>query len=307
MLTPAELEPRILKNQHSRPEHFVVHISDTHLLSTDDSLYESTVNSDANLQKLFAGLLESGCQPEALIFTGDLADKGETGAYRKLAQMVEPIAKKLGCEVIWVMGNHDDRKNFRMNLLDEYPSESSIDKVYNINGLRIISLDTSVPGHHYGEVNSEQLVWLADVLSVPAPHGTILAMHHPPIPSVLDLAAVVELQDQHSLGEILRGTDVRSIIAGHLHYSSSASFVGIPVSVASATCYTQDLNVEVGGTRGQDGAQAFNLIHVYEDTIVHSVVPLGNYPTVGKFVSAKETQRILQEEGILVKEPAILV
>ena len=123
--------------------------------------------------------------------------------------------------------------------------------------------------------------WLAAELKNSAPHGTILALHHPPIPSVLDLAVTVELRDQASLGEVLRDSDVRAILAGHLHYSTSATFVGIPVSVASATCYTQDLTVAAGGTRGRDGAQGCNLVHVYEDTVVHSVIPRGTGKTVG--------------------------
>ena len=53
---------------------------------------------------------------------------------------------------------------------------------------------------------------------------------------------------------VLAGTDVRMILGGHLHYSTHSLFAGIPVSVASATCYTQDLTVPVGGTRPRDGA-----------------------------------------------------
>ena len=81
---------------------------------------------------------------------------------------------------------------------------------------------------------------------------------------MLDLAVLVELRDQAGLAAVVRSSDVRTILAGHLHYSTTATFAGIPVSVASATCYTQDLNVPVGGTRGRDGAQAFNLVHVYD-------------------------------------------
>ena len=98
---------------------------------------------------------------------------------------------------------------------------------------------------------------------------------------------LVELRGQSALAGVLRNSDVRAILGGHLHYSTTATFAGIPVSVASATCYTQDLNVPVGGTRGRDGGQAFNLVHVYEHTIVHSVVLLGDTPAVGELVTRR--------------------
>src|SRR5690606_41973655 len=113
---------------------------------------------------------------------------------------------------------------------------------------------------HHGEVTPEQLEWLAEELASPSIDGTILVMHHPPIPSVLDLATSVELRDQAPLAAVLQGSDVRAILAGHLHYSSTATFAGIPVSVASATCYTQDLLVREGGTRGRDGARSLHLV-----------------------------------------------
>ena len=282
--------------EYPRPNHFLLHISDTHLLAGGGRLY-GTVDSEALLRELFAELEASGSRPEAIVFTGDLADKGEPDAYARLRAIVEPAAARLGASVIWVMGNHDDRGAFRAGLFGELPSDRAVDRVYDVNGLRVITLDSTVPGHHYGEVTGDQLDWLAEELAMPAPHGTILALHHPPVPSVLDLAVSVELRDQRGLAEVLEGTDVRSIIAGHLHYSTTATFAGIPVSVASATCYTQDLNVEFGGTRGRAGAQAFNLVHVYEHTVLHSVVPVGDYPALD-FITAEETKRRLAADGI---------
>lgn len=284
--------------EYPRPDHFLLHLSDTHLLAGDKRLYGS-VDSAARLAQLFAEVEASDGRPDAIILTGDLADHGEPDAYDRLREIVEPAAERLGAQVIWVMGNHDDRASFRANLLDELPTTNPIDHVYNIGGLRIITLDTTVPGHHHGEVSGQQLEWLANQLSVPAPDGTILAMHHPPVPSMLDLAVAVELRDQASLALVLRGTDVRSIIAGHLHYSSMATFAGIPVSVASATCYTRDLNVPVGGTRGWDGARAFNLVHVYPNTVLHSVVQLGDYPAL-EHIDAKESARRLSESGVQI-------
>ncbi|AYE97846.1 phosphodiesterase [Mycobacterium paragordonae] len=291
---------RLRAAEHPRPDYVLLHISDTHLVGGDGPLY-GDVDADGRLGELLGQLNHSGVRPDAIVFTGDLADKGEPAAYRKLRDLVEPFAADLGAELVWVMGNHDDRAELRRLLLDEAPSMAPLDHVRIIDGLRIITLDTSVPGHHHGEIRPAQLDWLAEELATPAPDGTILAMHHPPIPSVLDLAVTVELRDQAPLGRVLKGSDVRAILAGHLHYSTNATFVGIPVSVASATCYTQDLTVAVGGTRGRDGAQACNLVHIYPETVVHSVIPLGGGNTVGTFVSPGQAQRNIAEAGIFIE------
>jgi 3',5'-cyclic-AMP phosphodiesterase len=290
---------RLRAAEHPRPDYVLLHISDTHLIS-DGCLY-GAVDADGRLGELLEQVTHSGVHPDAIIFTGDLADAGEPEAYRKLRAVVEPFAAGLGAELVWVMGNHDDRAALRSWLLDEAPSMAPIDGVRMIDGLRIITLDTSVPGHHYGEIAEGQLQWLASQLGTAAPHGSILALHHPPIPSVLDLAVTVELRDQASLGRVLKGSDVRAILAGHLHYSTNATFVGIPVSVASATCYTQDLTVAAGGTRGRDGAQACNLVHIYPDTVVHSVIPLGTGNTVGTFVSPVQAQRKIADSGMFIE------
>jgi 3',5'-cyclic AMP phosphodiesterase CpdA len=283
--------------EYPRPNHFILHLSDTHLLA-NGRLYDR-VDSEARLRKVFDDLERSGARPEAIVFTGDLADKGEPVAYGKLRAIIDPAARRLGAQTIWVMGNHDDRAAFRSTLLGQYPSTEPVDRVYFLDGLRIITLDTSVPGQHYGQLDGAQLDWLAEELATPAPHGTILAMHHPPVPCVLDLAVTVELREQGALAEVLKGADVRSIIAGHLHYSTSATFAGIPVSVASASCYTQDLVAPVGATRARDGAQAYNLVHVYDHTVMHTVVPVGDSTTMS-FVSPEETAEALALDGVVI-------
>ena len=286
--------------EYPRPHHFILHISDTHVLAGGGMLYDR-VASEQHLRSLFEEFEASGGRPEAIVFTGDLADRGEPDAYDRIRRIVDPVAARLGAKVIWVMGNHDDRAAFRRGLLGETGigahAVRPVDRVDDVNGLRVITLDSTVPGFHHGEVSPTQLDWLAEELSIPAPHGTILAMHHPPVPSVLDLAVSVELRDQAGLAEVIEGSDVRAIIAGHLHYSSNATFAGIPVSIASASCYTQDLNVPVGGTRGRDGARAFNLVHVYPTTVVHSVVPLGSFAALD-WIDADESARRLAASGI---------
>jgi 3',5'-cyclic AMP phosphodiesterase CpdA len=284
--------------EYPAPERILLHLSDTHIRAAGSKLFDR-VDATDRLARALAAIAASGARPDAIVFTGDLADWGESEAYDAIRRLVEPFAASLDARVFWVMGNHDDRAAFRGHLLGEAGGDPlrPHDRVDELDGLRLVTLDTTVPGAHHGELRDAQLEWLRDVLATPAPLGTVLAMHHPPVPSVLPLAASVELRDQRPLAAVLRDTDVRAIIAGHLHYSTFATFAGIPVSVASATCYTQDLTVPTGGTRPQDGAQSFNVVHVYDDTVVHSVVPV-DAPTPLEYIDASEAQRRLVLAGV---------
>lgn len=288
--------------EYPRANHLLVHLSDTHFATPEVRLLHDRTDPRAHLTDALRGLEASGAHPEVLLFTGDLADRGEAAAYQSLRDVVEPVGTRMGARVIWAMGNHDDRTNFRADLLDESASPAPLDYVVMLGGLRLVVIDSTVPGRHHGELTDEQLAWLTSVLAEPAPEGTLLAMHHPPVPCVQDLAVTVELRDQAKLAPVLRGSDVRTILAGHLHYSTSATFAGIPVSVASSTCYTQDLQTPQHGTRGRNSAQAYNLVHVYEDTVMHSVVPIEHHETVGHHVDEEETTHRLANAGIFIPE-----
>ena len=269
--------------QHPPPAHTIVHISDTHFLAGGALLYGS-VGTDENLRQALGQLERSGIRPEALVFTGDLADLGEPDAYRRLRAIVEPAAARLGAEVIWVMGNHDERLQFSSGLFDIEATEAPQDRVHDLGGLRIIALDTTVPGFHHGELTDAQLDWLADVLAVPAPHGTIIAVHHPPVPTPLLWAMeMLELEAQDRFAAVVAGTDVRAILGGHLHFSTHSTFAGVPVSVAAATCYTLALTEKDRLLSGVDSGQSFNIVHVYEDRVVHSIVPVGDTTEITGF------------------------
>lgn len=284
--------------EYGHPDHFVLHLSDTHLLPRHGRLY-GRVDPSLTVRRILAELDASGTRPEALIFTGDLADHGDAAAYRTLRAIVEPVANRMGAQVIWCMGNHDRREVFREELFGQVGTDRPVDRVDDVNGLRVITLDTTVPGQHWGAVTGDQLDWLAEELSVNAPHGTLLAMHHPPLPTIQDLATLVELREQTALAEVLEGSDVRQILAGHLHFSTAGTFAGIPVSVASATCYTQDLTAAPRSTRPQDAAQSYNLVHVWGEVVLNSVVPVTGAPALS-WTSPERSAEILAEHRVLV-------
>lgn len=268
----------------------IVHISDTHLLD-GGRLLGGRYDTAGNLTHTLDAVERLGVRPDAIVFTGDLTDLGEPGAYRALRAAVEPVAARLGAPIVWVAGNHDERPALRAGLLDGAPSEDPVTGVWDFGGLRLIALDSTVPGWHHGDLEATQLAWLRGILAEPAPLGTILALHHPPLPSHIPFFDILELRNQDEFARAIAGTDVRAILAGHLHYSTSGTFAGIPVSVASATCYTMNLQRAPEEVNGMDAGQSFHLVHVYDDTVTHAVVPVVEAPTAD-FFSAEWLQEM---------------
>ena len=278
--------------RHEPASHVLIHVSDPHFLAEGARL-GGRYDVEANFARTLDAIRAVHPHPSAIVITGDLADLGEPDAYRRLRATVEPVAEELDAPLIWVAGNHDERPALRAGLLDAEPTEEPVTGVWDLEGLRLIALDTSVPGWHHGDIDQDQLSWLADLLADPAPHGTLLAMHHPPLPSHLPLFDILELRCQDELAAVIRGTDVRAILAGHLHYSSQGTFAGVPVSVASATCYTMNVARPSAEVNGMDAAQAFQLVHVYPETITHTVVPVTEAPT-GDYFSAEWLERMAE-------------
>ena len=274
--------------QYAAPRHVIAHLSDPHLIG-GGGLHYGVIDNVANLRRALERLAAVRPAPQALVFTGDLADRAEPDAYATLRSIVEPIAADMGAVVVWTMGNHDERGPFAQGLYDSDDAGVQ-DRVHEVGGLRIVALDTSVPGYHHGELTAAQLDWLGDVLRTPAEHGTLLAMHHPPLPlPMLRAAELIELHDQQALADVIAGTDVRGILAGHLHLSTWSTFAGVPVSVASASCYTSDPAPVDAFVSGVDAGQAFTMVHTYDDRLVHTLVPLERgteVSTVGADIAA---------------------
>ena len=213
--------------------------------------------------------------PQAIVFTGDLADRAEPKAYVKLREIVEPAAAAIGAEVVWVMGNHDEREHYARELFGEEVTEDvTQDRVHDVAGLRVISLDTSVPGYHHGEIRRP--AGLAGRPARDARRARHRAGDAPPADPGADGARGRDHRAARPapLAEVIEGTDVRGVIAGHFHFSSYSTFAGVPVSVASSTCYLATPRPSGGCSPPVDGHQSVTMMHFYDDRVVHSVVPV---------------------------------
>ncbi|GAA1832521.1 metallophosphoesterase [Agromyces salentinus] len=267
----------------------IAHVSDTHLLAGGQML-GGVADTVGALAQTAIQLGRMGGRLDAIVVTGDVADLGEADAYRRVRGVLAPLADAAGARLVWVMGNHDERSTFRTELLiGERPARSDdradapVNHVIEVEGLRIVALDSTVPGYHHGALEAQTLDWLDRVLDEPAEHGTILALHHAPIPTPVALMDVLELRGQDELAAVIRGRGVRLILGGHLHYATHGTFADIPVAVAGATAYTIDASASPRLLVGVDGGRSFTLVHVYDDAVTTAVVPIGAGPVVSEF------------------------
>ena len=294
----------------------LAHLSDTHLRHPDDPLVRGVLDPRPHLLRALAAV--EAHAPRALLFTGDLSDDGTPESYEELCRLVLPVAERLGAVVIWGNGNHDSRTAFRSVLLDPTlpepeggltggapatrgTAQGPLNQVHDIDGLRVLWLDTTVPGADHGEVAPASLEWLAARLAEQAVHGTIVGMHHAPLPAVQDMAASWELHGQAELAAVLSGSGVRAILAGHFHQSGFGTFAGIPVHAATSVCYTQDL-ASGRGMRGQDGARGWHLIGVHAHTVTSTVAPIAHFPSIMRTRSAAESTAELAARGIVIAD-----
>lgn len=273
------------------PKYTLMQLSDTHIVPVGQNLYDK-VDTHANVVAALDAIEKSGVAPAALIFSGDLADTGDLAAYSRLRETVEPAAARMGAPVLWAMGNHDERGAFRAGLLGAEPTTEAYDYVHWSGDLRVIVLDSTDPGFHYGLLTDEQLEFLASELATPAGSGTILVLHHPPVPSPLSFINTLILREPERLAKVIAGSDVSMILTGHSHHPSAGALGGVPVWVAGATAYSADTLSAEGMFRGQVGGH-YTRVDVFDDFTVATSVPVERTETVHE-ISLEELAKHIQ-------------
>jgi len=237
----------------------VLHLSDTHLMAAG-ALHQGLVDTTAALGHVLESL--HGLGPlDAVVVSGDVSDDGTVASYETARDLVGDFAARHGAVPVFAMGNHDQAEGFTRVL---GPARS----VHDVDGLRIVVLDSSVPGRGYGALAGEQLDGLRAELAVPAPRGSVVVVHHGPVPAPTVLHEALELQAPHELLAALEGTDVRAVLCGHYHHPFLRVLPsGVLVSVAPGVANRTDPLVVRGRERVVRGSGA-SLVELGDDVLV---------------------------------------
>ncbi|GAB3996084.1 hypothetical protein GCM10029992_15090 [Glycomyces albus] len=192
---------------------------------------------------------------DAVVVTGDVADDGSVEAYTRAREMIGAFARGRGVPMIFSTGNTDDRGRFAEVLGSGHLDSDGRDQavaaidapdgeraaVSICEGLRLVTLDTLVPGKTHGRLGEAQLDWLRGVLAEPAAKGTVLAFHHPPILHPNAVQRPPTLRDPQALAEAIGGTDVQVVLCGHYHLELAGRLTQAMVWVGPGVVNRRDL------------------------------------------------------------------
>ncbi|MGO1181822.1 MAG: metallophosphoesterase family protein [Micrococcaceae bacterium] len=254
-----------------RTAHRLVHLTDPHLTAEQVLLHDRL----EPWSRLFSALSAAAqFAPDAVLLSGDVGERGHD-IHDRAAQLLRQAEKQLGCPVITVPGNHDAPgaigAGFNTSRTDTGPNPT--DTVHEVNGLRVLALDSHGYNEPRGKLDPEQLDWVTSVLAEPTPHGTVMVLHHPPIPTIDPFLSTVGLADPAALAARLQGTDVRVILSGHLHLSTAGSLGSVPVWSGPALSYNHNPFTPAGTLQGLDSSW-MSVVDLHESTVVTSAVPM---------------------------------
>jgi 3',5'-cyclic AMP phosphodiesterase CpdA len=249
--------------------YLLIQISDVHL--TEAGPLWPGVHPRDNLLAGLRLLDDAGVRPDVFVLTGDLADSGAGVCYEDLTEIVGAAAEHSGAGVVYLPGNHDDRTAFRRHLLGR-TGEGPINQTYWRDGLRIIAVDSTVPGAGHGFLDTRTLDYLRTQLDTAAPDGTVVALHHPSIPSPVAPMAQLALRNPGDLRDVIAGSDVRIVLCGHNHHSALGTAGSVPVWVSPATAYQVDVT-SIATFRGLPGS-AMSRIDLSDTATTATVIPI---------------------------------
>ena len=219
----------------STPTTFL-HLSDLHLTGPGQLVHG--IDSRQNVAKVLAHIRALDVKPAWIVVSGDLSDDGSDASYQALRAIVDEFAAE-GVPVLLALGNHDQREPFRRIVLGEPAPDADHPYHYSreIDGVRIVVLDSVIAGEDFGAVSDAQLGWLERELSVSAPRGTLIVVHHPcRVAAAAHHFPLFVLRDAAALQAVVANAPqpVLGVLAGHSHQANAAPFAGTLHATAPA-------------------------------------------------------------------------
>ncbi|MBS1886700.1 MAG: phosphodiesterase [Actinobacteria bacterium] len=192
------------------------------------------IDPDESLLRAVEAVLALPDRPDALLVSGDLTDNGTPEEYGRVRDLLAP----LDLEPHVLPGNHDLRGPLRAAFGLPGEGEEQASHAVDLGPLRLVCLDSIVPGAEGGALDGGRLEWLEETLAADREKATALALHHPPLRTEIPTFERIGLAPESTAGlaEVLaRHPQVVRILAGHVHRPIVAELAGRAVVTAPST------------------------------------------------------------------------
>ena len=218
-------------------------LTDTHILETgtnDDHLYDNHQRLAAAVERLN----QETVRPDAVLATGDLTDHGTELETKLLVDLLAPLEMP----ILAVPGNHDVRETFAEAFDLPWASPTNLSWVVDVgtggDEVRVVGLDTLIPGSHGGRFDAERQAWLDQTLADSTDRPVVIAMHHPPFLSGIVWMDEMALEGREAFAEVVAGhPNVERIVSGHLHRPMTTTVGGVTTSTGPATAHHIELDL----------------------------------------------------------------
>ncbi len=228
----------------------IVQISDTHVCPPG-RLLKNKFDSNHALERAINQLNIEEYKIDCLLLSGDMVERGTQEEYSHLKQILKRLNQNI--PVLFCLGNHDDMESFFQVFPNYFPDllkessavilscsdkESGLNYCIDFHVAKLIVLDSSIKETGWGEVSKTTLDWLEKILSDSATDTNILALHHPPVPSLSQVMDTIALKNPEDLQDLLLSyRNVRLIVCGHVHRTIFSSFAGIQVAFCPSVVF----------------------------------------------------------------------
>ncbi len=255
----------------------IAQISDFHVVPSD-SESGKLMRTETFMRAAVAHIEAMSPAVDVVLASGDLVDAGSEEQYRLLLRLLKPLRAPL----YMVPGNHDDRELMQTIVRPAghgyLPSEGFLNYSLDMGPMRLVALDTVVPGQAGGLLCEERLAWLDRSLAE-SDKPTIVMQHHPPFRtgmSQMDSMGLVGAAEEEAI--LRKYQHIERVVCGHLHRTITRRFANTIASTAASTAHAVELDLHEEGRLAVLGEPPACAMHLWRnDSLVSHLSFIGDY------------------------------
>lgn len=272
----------------------IAHLTDLHIVEKG-KLANGISETNLEAEHAINALMRLDPQPNCLIISGDITETGTEAEYAMVADLLAPLPFPVYC----IPGNHDGREQFRKAFSGAayVPMSGAINFTIDLDGVRIIALDSTIEGQSYGALSPDTLTFLREGLRSAPETPTLVMLHHPPIATGIDHMDGMALQEgSRELQAIVAANpQVERVLCGHVHRAIQRRFAGTICQIAPSVTQQVVCDLRPNGPAAFSLEPGSFLLHHFDDgACITHMVPVHRAPGPFRFY---DTSEVVLERG----------